>query len=93
MGLINYQKADATSAEFVHHMAVLKAFGRGDHDSGAAVQLGKQFSSDVNSLSTAEAYAVYSCPAKSGDLIVHQSQKRVDNDRDALAYYGRQQEA
>ena len=62
MGLIDHQKADATPAQLVHHMAVLKAFGRSDHDSGAAVQLGKELVSDVISLAAAKTNAVYSCP-------------------------------
>ena len=39
VGLVNHEKTDFPSAQLVHHEAVLEAFGRGDHDPGAAVQL------------------------------------------------------
>ena len=93
MGLIDHQKADATPAQFVHNIAVLEAFGCGDHNPGTAVQFGEEFLSGVICLAAAQAYAVDSGLSESCNLVVHKSQKRVDDNRDSLAEHCRQQKA
>ena len=93
MGFVHHKEADAALCQFTHNKTVLEAFGCGDHDPGSAVQLGEQLASVLVRLAASQADAVDTSLPESGNLIVHQSQKRVDDDRDALAEDCRKQEA
>ena len=93
VGFVHHEEADAAFAEFIHYIAVLEAFGGGDHDSGSVVQFGEQLAPFLVGLAAAQTDAIRPRAPEPGNLIVHQSQKGIDYDRNALAEHGRQQEA
>ena len=61
MGFVHYQQADAALAELVHHIAVLKTLGCGDHDFRAVVQSEKELAPLIMRLAASDADTVDSC--------------------------------
>ena len=93
VGFVDHQQADVALAEFVQDLPVLQGFRGGDHDLGALVQLPEEFPALFGGLPAAETDAAYSGLFKPADLVVHQCEKRIDDDRDSPAKYGRKKEA
>ena len=93
VGFINHQKANWSFAQLVQDVTVLQGLRGGDDYLCTVVQFPEQLLTPPVRLPPAKADAVHSRFLQTMDLVVHQGQKGVDDDRDASAKYCRQEEA
>ena len=93
VGFIYHQKTYGSFAQLVQDLTVLQGLRGGDDYLYAVFQFPEQLLAPFMRLSPAKADAVHSRFLQTMDLVVHQGQKGVDDDRDTSAKHCRQEEA